>query len=45
MPALFGFTGHVLPMQGSAINKSLLTLGNVVRALGEGKVRSGSCYA
>ena len=25
-------------MQGSAINKSLLTLGNVIRALGDGKV-------
>ena len=41
MPALFGNTWQVLIMQGSAINKSLLTLGNVVRALGEGKVRRG----
>ena len=27
-------------MQGSLINRSLLTLGNVIRALGEGKVRA-----
>jgi hypothetical protein len=29
--------------QGGAINKSLLTLGNVIRALAEGKVRSAAC--
>ena len=26
--------------EGSAINKSLLTLGNVIRGLGDGRVRS-----
>lgn len=29
--------------QGSAINKSLLTLGNVIRALSEGKVMATLC--
>lgn len=32
-------------MQGSAINKSLLTLGNVIRALAERKVKPGTYFA